>query len=108
MTGAVQAGIEARLTQVFEPMHLEVANESGMHNVPPGSETHFKVTVVSSHFAGERLLARHRRVNDALSTQLAAGVHALSIHALTAEEWFERYGDLPESPPCLGGSAAEG
>ena len=33
--------------QAFAPLHLEVTNESHMHSVPAGSETHFKVIVVS-------------------------------------------------------------
>lgn len=106
MTGNVQSDIESVLAGALAPVHLEVVNESGMHNVPPGSQTHFRVTVVSEAFAGEALLARHRRVNGLLAAQFDAGLHALSVHALTPEEWFERYGSLPESPPCLGGSAS--
>lgn len=33
--------------QKLSPSHLEVVNESYMHNVPKGSESHFKVLVVS-------------------------------------------------------------
>ena len=40
-----------------------MVNESYMHNVPRGSETHFKVMVVSEAFAGLNRLARHRAVN---------------------------------------------
>lgn len=38
------------LTENLNPTHLEVINESYMHNVPKGSETHFKVLVVSNEF----------------------------------------------------------
>lgn len=38
--------IELKLAEAFRPLHLEVVNESGNHNVPAGSETHFKVVVV--------------------------------------------------------------
>ena len=41
-----------------------------MHNVPPGSETHFKVLIVSSSFAGLPSLARHRLVNAAASSMM--------------------------------------
>ena len=88
----------------FAPTVLEVINESGNHNVPPGSETHFKVVVVSEAFTGQSPVARHRAVNKALAAQLSGGVHALSIQALTPNQWAERGGVVPDSPPCLGGS----
>jgi stress-induced morphogen len=100
----MQDAIHDRLVQAFTPTVLEVINESGNHSVPAGSETHFKVVVVSEAFAGQSLVARHRAVNSALAQQLATGVHALSIQALTAAQWSERGGVVPASPPCLGGS----
>lgn len=98
--------IEAKLADALAPAHLEVVNESGSHNVPPDAETHFKVVVVSSRFDGQRLLARHRRVNEALAEELAGGVHALAIHTYTAAEWQQRFGDAPMSPPCRGGDGS--
>lgn len=41
--GPVEAAITAKLSAAFDPSHLHVLNESGNHNVPPGSESHFKV-----------------------------------------------------------------
>jgi stress-induced morphogen len=102
----MQDAIHDRLVQAFVPSVLEVINESGNHSVPVGSETHFKVVIVSESFAGQTLVARHRSVNQALAQQLATGVHALSIQALTPAQWSERGGVVPASPPCLGGSKA--
>ena len=99
--------INAKLDDCFDLQHLEVLNESGAHNVPVGSETHFKVVLVSEDFAGKRLLARHRAVNAALAAELAGGVHALALHTYTADEWRERFGSAPMSPPCLGGKSRE-
>ena len=99
--------IEEKLTAVFDPAHLEVVNESGNHNVPDGSETHFKVVIVSQMFEGERLINRHRRVNETLADELAGGVHALAIHTYTAADWHKRFGNAPMSPPCLGGDGVE-
>lgn len=90
--------------QTLSPEHLEVVNESHMHNVPEGSESHFKVVIVSDIFKDKMLLARHRLVNKALEEELAGGIHALALHTMTMEEWFEK-GNVPESPPCLGGNA---
>jgi BolA protein len=103
---AVQQRIEAKLAEHFHPLHCEVINESHMHSVPPGSESHFKVTLVSVAFEGRRLLERHRAVNAALADELRDSIHALALHALTPEEWFARGGTVPDSPPCLGGAKA--
>lgn len=103
----VQTAIETRLAERFALDHLEVINESGGHNVPAGSETHFKVVLVTDEFADKRPLARHRLVNEALREQLDGPVHALAIHTYTRDEWQQRFGAAPLSPPCLGGRARE-
>jgi BolA-like protein 1 len=105
VTLSIQATIESKLGEALHPVHLEVINESAMHSVPPGSETHFKVLVVSPAFAGLGLVDRHRRVNEALRDELRGGVHALSIRALTPDQWGEASPGFV-SPPCLGGSKA--
>lgn len=103
---STQATIEQKITDALHPVHLEVSNESHMHNVPPGSESHFKVTVVSNEFCEKMLVARHRIVNKILADELTGSVHALSLHTLTPEEWQEKNGEIRKSPPCLGGSKA--
>lgn len=99
----VQTEIEKKLAETFSPLHLEVINESSNHNVPEGSESHFKVVVVSPAFEGKNLLARHRMINAALADELKNSIHALAIHTYTEEEWKETSGGAPMSPPCLGG-----
>lgn len=101
----IQEAIESKLTSL-DPLHLEVVNESGNHNVAPGSESHFKVTIVSTRFEGMRLLDRHRMINEMLAEELSGPVHALAIHAYTEANWESRFGKAPMSPPCLGGSKA--
>ena len=93
-----------KLTEGLDPLHLLVDNESENHNVPPGSESHFKVVIVTDCFEDQPLVQRHRMVNKLLVTELAGPVHALSLHAYTAEDWARRFGDTPMSPPCLGGA----
>ena len=105
---SVETAIRTKLLDAFDPVHLEVANESHMHNVAPGSESHFKLVIASQRFEGTRLLGRHRLVNQVLSAELAGPVHALAIHAVTPDEWFVDAGASPESPPCHGGSQAAG
>lgn len=103
----IQASIENKLSDALDPVHLEVVNESSMHNVPPGSESHFKVTVVSEKFDGQGLVNRHRMVNQVLAEELQGRVHALAMHTMTPDEWFEAGATSPASPPCRGGSAAK-
>lgn len=98
--------IRTKLTSALAPVHLDVENESGMHNVPAGSETHFKVLVVSESFQGLSPIERHRRVHEIVREELSSGVHALSIRAMTPDEWARQGGEDFRSPPCLGGSKA--
>ncbi|OQX32480.1 MAG: hypothetical protein B0D96_10010 [Candidatus Sedimenticola endophacoides] len=98
----MQQEIEERLHQALAPTHLEVINESHMHAVARDAETHFKVVVVSRQFEGHLLLARHREVNALLKPLFVHGLHALALHTMTPDEWFERGGESPASPECLG------
>lgn len=101
--GPIQMAIQKALSTNLEPIHLEVRNESYMHSVPPDSETHFKVLVVSPKFDGLTLIKRHRMVNDLVKQELGGQfVHALSIEAKTAAQWSPDY-TLEPSPNCRGG-----
>ena len=101
----IQADIEQKLANGIQAKHLEVVNESGNHNVPAGSESHFKVVIVSEDFADKKLLQRHRMINEVLAEELQGKIHALALHTYTEAEWQEQSGNAPMSPPCLGGSA---
>lgn len=96
--------ITRALSEALAPTHLEVVNESHMHSVKPGSETHFKVIVVTPQFAGQSLITRHRRVNELLADELKSGLHALSIHAFAPEQWTDSVKDQLSSPACRGGA----
>jgi BolA protein len=101
---SIASVIETKLLSAFSPLHLDVVNESNNHNVPPGSESHFKVIIVSNHFEEERLIKRHRAVNTILAVELAEKIHALALHTYTEKEWHEHYeANTPLSPNCLGG-----
>lgn len=100
----VQAAIERKLADGLPVAHLEVVNESHMHSVPPGSESHFKVTLVSAAFDGKRQVGRHQLIYRLLADELAGPVHALALHTYTPAEWEARGAPAPASPGCLGGS----
>ena len=99
---SMQATIERKLQGEFDTAYLSVENESHMHKVAPGSESHFKVTIVSDDFNDLMLIKRHRRVNQALEAELRQ-IHALALHTLTPDEWRERGGEVAASPRCRGG-----
>lgn len=104
LSNPVAKAIEELVADALVCEHFELVNESGNHAVPAGSESHFKLVVVSDAFAGERLLARHRKINAIVAELLAGPIHALALHTYTPDEWRARFGDAPLSPPCLGGS----
>jgi stress-induced morphogen len=100
---SMQQQILDRLQGGLDLSHLEVINESSGHNVPAGSETHFKVVAVSAAFAGLSAVKRHQAVYALLREPLASGVHALALHTYTPGEWAQQ-GAAPGSPACHGGS----
>ena len=88
--GPVGRQMEETLRQAFQPVHLEIIDESQRHaghaGAHPQGESHFRVIIVSPVFAGKSLVQRHRMVNEALAELLRERVHALAITARTPEE----------------------
>jgi BolA protein len=91
---SVATEIEAKLRAALKPLHLEIVDESARHaghagvrgHAREGGETHFRVMVVSQAFEGQSRVARQRMVYDALSHELANGVHAVAMTTLTPAE----------------------
>ena len=98
----IQQAIIQKLTEKFEPTVLYVENESHRHSSGRGSESHFKVTIVSVQFERIRMLARHREVYQCLADELANGVHALALHTYTQQEWVAQGEVTPKSTNCVG------
>ena len=89
---SVQDTVEAHLREKLTPEVLEVVNESHMHSVAKGSETHFKVVIVSALFEGVNAVKRHQLVYGALGDLMSkkpsqGGIHALAITSRTPAEW---------------------
>lgn len=93
--------IQQKLTSAFSPSHVEVECESHLHNVPAGSEIHFRVVLVSDAFSQLRKVQRHQQVYGVLADEMAGAIHALALHLYTPDEWA---GQAPASPQCQGGS----
>ena len=88
---SIRSSITAKLDAAFSPERLEVINESHLHaGHQPGydgeGETHMRIRIVSSAFAGMNRVARHRAINDLVKAEFDAGLHALAVEAATPGE----------------------
>ena len=98
--------IESKVVDSFHPVHLEINDESYMHDVPAGSESHFRLLIVSEQFEGKSAVQRHQAVYSILADEVQNHIHALGLQTLTPSEW-QKDQERNESPECLGGSKAE-
>lgn len=88
-----------KLMVELEPIRLDILNESHLHaghrSSPGTGESHFRILIVSSKFAGKSRVDRHRLVNAALAELLQGRVHALAIRALAPGENLTEPGRSP-------------
>ena len=96
--------IKELLKAQFSPTKLNLENESHTHNVPKGSETHFKLEMVSGVFEGLTRVQRQQKVMSELKHEFNSGLHALSMRLKTPMEDLGLDFENFVSPPCLGGS----
>lgn len=86
---AAETRIREKLMVALEPTRLDVVNESELHAGHRGSpgtgESHFRLLIVSSKFAGQPRLERHRMINAALNDEMTR-IHALAISAFAPGE----------------------
>ncbi len=84
MTNMTQI-IRTKLQNAFTPEHLEVIDQSHLHEghagARPGGQSHFAVTIKANAFTGQNSVARHRAIHAVLATELKGAIHALSIKA---------------------------
>ncbi|MEJ1998029.1 MAG: BolA family transcriptional regulator [Maritimibacter sp.] len=75
--------IRAALEAAFQPVRLEVINESARHASHAGAdasgESHYRVRIEAAALSGMPRLARHRAVHEALGKELMASIHALAL-----------------------------
>ena len=81
--------IKNLLLSEFSPSVLKIVNESYMHNVPEGSESHFKLVIVSDEFKNLSNVKRHQEVYKVLG-EVMQSIHALSIHSFDNEGNIQR------------------
>ena len=96
--------IENKLEESLKPSHLEVINESHLHNVEPGRESHVRIVAISDLFEGLNLVKRHQLIYAQVQEEISGPIHALTLHTFTESEWEEKNQKAEPSPDCLGGS----
>jgi BolA protein len=88
--GAIFDVIRDKLNAAFEPLRLEIEDDSARHaghaGARAGGESHFNVIIESEAFRGLGKVARQRLVYHALAEELAGPVHALAVKALAPGE----------------------
>ena len=78
------AKIRKLLTQHFQPVSLDVQDDSYRHRNHTQAKLsgggHYIVSIVSEKFADKSLLEQQRSVYDALGDLMHTEVHALQLH----------------------------
>jgi len=69
---------------------IEAGFDAATVKVESDDNTHFATLVVAAEFEGKPSLARHQLVYKCLGTLVGNEIHALSITALTPDEWREQ------------------
>ncbi|KAK5676996.1 hypothetical protein LTS12_029481 [Elasticomyces elasticus] len=79
-TGVTADSIRTKLIDQLQAQYVEIEDLSG------GCGQAFMAIIVSPQFASKNMLARHRLVNAALKSEIAA-IHAWTPKCYTPEQW---------------------
>lgn len=85
--------IKSKLEAALSPISLTLINDSDKHHGHAGhdgsGQSHFRLKITAAAFSGLNRVARQRLIYEVLDDEFKAGLHALSITALSPEE--EKY-----------------
>jgi len=76
---AIEAGIENAEATVSLPRQIDEEHE----------DAHYAAVVVSPAFEGQRLVAQHQQVYDALGEHMTTDIHAIELETYTPEEYAD-------------------
>ena len=82
--------IKSVLEKTFATIKIEVEDDSFRHRnhkQSQGQGGHYNLLIVSDDFVNVDLATRHRKIYEALQLKDRNHIHALSIQALTQQEW---------------------
>ena len=85
----VEQQIKNKLQNCFNISELILIDDSYKHknHKKDTSGGHFKLLIVSDDFIDVTLIKRHRLIYEALNEMIKVDIHALSIKAVTIEEY---------------------
>ncbi|KAI9707192.1 MAG: hypothetical protein M1836_000152 [Candelina mexicana] len=89
-TGVTISSLRIALVEKLEATQVEIEDMSG------GCGQAFEAKIVSPQFVKKATLARHRLVNTALKTEIAA-IHAWTPKCFTPEEWEKKQAEQTSS-----------
>lgn len=85
----IQTQVQTLLNAAFSPEFLEVINESAQHaghaGARPGGQTHFRVKMRATAFAGLSRVQRHQKVYGVLAKLMNNPIHALALELEAAK-----------------------
>lgn len=90
--------------------HIEVTDQSAEHgamahasdaNNAASAQTHLQLLLVCASFAELSQVQRHQQVYQLLNSELQNGLHALSLHTYSLEEWQAQLSPSPGLSPDL-------
>ena len=84
----------------FNPIVLDLEDQSSMHGNGLGSGTHFKLLLVSNYFLGKTKVQRQREVANELKDEFKNGLHALSQRILDEDE-YKNSTSKHQTTPCI-------
>jgi acid stress-induced BolA-like protein IbaG/YrbA len=73
--------IETLISEGLKCVRAQVLSDDG---------THFEALVVSEEFEGQARIRRHQMVYATLGALMGREIHAMSIQAMTPQEWAAR------------------
>ncbi len=83
------ARIHASLEKEFNPILLNVTNDSARHRghagASPQEDTHYNIEIAAAAFKGLSRVQAQRLIYKALAEEFETGLHALSIQARAQE-----------------------
>lgn len=85
---------ELQIMEISEIQQLiEAEFTDAVVKVQSDDNTHFGALVIAAEFDGVRRIQRHQLVYKSLGSLVGNEIHALSITALTPQEWREQSGE---------------
>jgi len=97
--------IEKTLLENFKPIRLEIINDSNKHSVKEGSETHFRIYIVSEEFKNKTKVKIHQDIYKLFLNEMGDKhlnkLHSLSIFSYSPEEYEKSQTNLENKIPPL-------